>query len=63
MIEDDAPEKLKHFSAHVAMLPQSSICAHGFALCGHRRVALRFPIRGVELRASKSAGSLGLAES
>jgi hypothetical protein len=36
MIEDDAPEKLKHFSAHVAMLPQSSICAHGFALCGQQ---------------------------
>jgi hypothetical protein len=35
MIEDDAPEKLKHFSAHVAMLPQSSM-AHGFALCGQQ---------------------------
>ena len=36
MIEDDAPEKLKHFSAHVAMLPQSSMAAHGFALCGQQ---------------------------
>ena len=35
MVEDDAPEKLKHFSAHVAMLPQSSM-AHGFALCGQQ---------------------------
>jgi len=35
MIEDDAPEKPKHFSAHVAMLPQSSM-AHGFALCGQQ---------------------------
>jgi hypothetical protein len=35
MIENDAPEKLKHFSAHVAMLPQSSM-AHGFALCGQQ---------------------------
>jgi hypothetical protein len=36
MIEDDAPEKLKHFSAHVAMLPQSSIWVHGFALLGQQ---------------------------
>jgi hypothetical protein len=35
MSEDDVPEKLKHLSAHVAMLPQSSM-AHGFALCGQQ---------------------------
>jgi hypothetical protein len=32
MIEDDAPAKLKHFSAQVAMVPQSSMAlSHGFA--------------------------------
>jgi hypothetical protein len=36
MIEDDPLQKLKHFSAHVAMLPQSSIWAHGVALLGQQ---------------------------
>jgi hypothetical protein len=32
MIEDSVPTKLKHFSAQVAMVPQSSPLSHGFAL-------------------------------
>jgi len=33
MADDDAPAKLKHFSAQAAMVPQSS---HGFALWGQQ---------------------------
>ena len=34
-IEEDVPAKLKHLSAQVAMLPQSSMAwPHGFALGG-----------------------------
>jgi hypothetical protein len=36
MIEEDVPAKLKHFSAQVAMLPQSSMAWHGFALGGQQ---------------------------
>jgi hypothetical protein len=31
-IEDGVPATLKHFSAQVAMVPQSSALSHGFAL-------------------------------
>jgi len=33
----DVPTKLKHLSAHVAMLPQSSMAfSHGLPLCGQQ---------------------------
>jgi hypothetical protein len=53
IVEDDAPEKLKHFSAHVAMLPQSSM-AHGFALCGQQSCISAI------MDTSVGAGDLGL---
>jgi hypothetical protein len=31
MIDDEVPAKLKHFSAQVAMVPQSMALSHGFA--------------------------------
>jgi hypothetical protein len=37
MIDDAMPAKLKHFSAHVAMLPQLSMAfSHGLALGGQQ---------------------------
>jgi hypothetical protein len=36
-VEKDVPAKLKHFSAQVAMLPQSSMAwSHGFAMGGQQ---------------------------
>ena len=52
MIEDDPLEKLKHFSAHVAMLPQSSIWPHGFALLGQQSPSM----------ADMSVGDMSLAD-
>ncbi len=37
IVEDDVPAKLKHFSAQVAMVPQSSMAfSHGLALWGQQ---------------------------
>ena len=36
MADDDAPAKLEHFSAQVAMVAQSSALSHGVALCGQQ---------------------------
>ena len=40
IVEDDVPVKLKHFSAQVAMVAQSSIAfSHGFALWGQQSMS------------------------
>ena len=39
MADDDAPAKLKHFNAHVAIVPQSSALSHWLALCGQQSMS------------------------